>query len=208
MSASFNYHFLGTFWQKQFQFVEVVTCTEDAGLAMMDRLLHPDLHNVCQQCEGLFLRRLRQRLSVPPALSLHEKFMVTKEIYSDLACDPLLASMHEVEELHAHARVAAARSMDRRKQLPTRLFCGQYLSRWKTLHERKMGKLLRSPLTVKQTILKRLQPVVPRTLTGHDIFVKRANEERRGRGERGKQSYVQHLRRTHTHTHTVESHVG
>ena len=194
LSASFSYHFLGTFWQPQFKFIDILSYNDHDGLIRINRFMHPEEHNACTGCEGLFLRRLRQRLAEPPLLTPGEMLVVVKEVSTSLACDPLLASMHQVEDLHAHARIAAARSTDRRKHLPVRIFSGQYFSRWPTLHITKMG-----PLSIRQTILKtkRVRPLKPRTLTGHDIYVKRANAKRRVSAQRGGVSYRAHLTSTH-----------
>ena len=176
MSASFVFHFLGTFWEPQFKMALVLECEGQEALDMISKLLQVDLHGTCPRCEGIFLVRLRERLLEPPLLSLQDQLLVVVEVYTSLACDPLITSMHLVEGLHSHSRVATARSMDRRKQLPRRIFSGQALSRWQYIHVEAMGPMKREVPSIKQVIqkTKRVQPKTSRVLVGHDLFVKDA----------------------------------
>ena len=176
MSASFVFHFLGTFWEPQFKMVLVLECEGQEALDMISKLLQVDLHGTCPRCEGIFLVRLRERLLEPPLLSLQDQLLVVVEVYTSLACDPLITSMHLVEGLHSHSRVSTARSMDQRKQLPRRIFSGQALSRWQYIHVEAMGPMKREVPSIKQVIqkTKRVQPKTSRVLVGHDMFVKDA----------------------------------
>ena len=127
---------------------------------------------------------MRARLADPPALSELERVQVVREVVDSLASDPLIASMHLVENLHAHARAGAARSLDRRKQLPCRLFASQGLVRWNSLHKRRLGKNWRPVPSIRQQILKTKrvkEQASTRVLTGHDMYVKEANRQRQRR---------------------------
>ena len=181
LSASFSFHFLGTFWQPEFDMLQILNDSLEEALLRVDKLMNPDQHGTCLKCEGLFLLRLRTRLAEPPALSEAERVEVVVEVFSSTASDPLVASMHLVEGLHAHARAGAARSMDRRKQLPRRLFASQGLVRWSELHKKRLRGKLRPVPTIRQAILKtkrvKEQPT-SRILTGHDAYVKVQNRLR------------------------------
>ena len=58
LSALFSYHFLGTFWQPQFKFIDILSYNDHDGLIRINRFMHPEEHHACTGCEGLFLRRL------------------------------------------------------------------------------------------------------------------------------------------------------
>ena len=130
----------------------------------------------------MFLCRLRERLKEPPLPTRHEQVIVTKEVYTSLDSDPLIASMHLVEGLHAHAVISCSRSMDRCKQLPRRIFAGQSLNPWQFLHTRRIGKRERLVDSIKQVLLKtkRVAPKSTRVLTGHDMYIKDATVAWRG----------------------------
>ena len=184
LSASFNYHFLGSFWQPQYEIVNILNESDEHALQRLEQFMRPEENGTCLKCEGIFLQRLRARLADPPALSALERVQVVREIVDSLASDPLIASMHTVETLHAHFRAGAARSIDRRKQLPTRLVASQSLVRWSKLHKVNLGKKWRPAPSIRQKILKTKrvkEQVSTRILTGHDMYVQEANRQRQRR---------------------------
>ena len=142
LSASFDFHFLGTFWHQQYKLLEILADSEADATNRIDRFMHPEREQRCSKCEGLFLGRLRDRLNEPPLLSPAEMASVVREVFSSVADDPLLASAHILEGYHAHARAGMARAMDRRKQLPRRIAACQTLVRWTFLHKSRLGKRL------------------------------------------------------------------
>ena len=98
------------------------------------------------------------------------------EIFENLAEDPLVVSMHELEGLHAGGRSVCARSMDRRKRLPVSVFCTQSLTRWRRLHASRLGKTRREIVPVRKHILKKPQTRGPRTSCGYNMFVSEQNK--------------------------------
>ena len=181
LSASLNFHFLGIFSQPEFHMLQILNDSLEEALPKVDRFMNPNQHGICTKCEGLFLQRLRSRLGEPPALSEPERVEVVTEVFSSVASDPLVASMHLVEGLHAHASAGIARSIDRRKQLPHRLFASQGLVRWSALHKKRVGGQMQPVPSIRQTILKTKRPkeeTTSRIMTGHDAYVKEQNELR------------------------------
>ena len=135
-----------------------------------------------RQVRGFVLRRLRDRPNEPPLLSQAEMVSVVREVFSSVADDPLIASAHSLEGLHAHTRAGMARSIDRRKQIPRRLAACQTLVRWAFLHKTRLGNRLRPVGLIKKKIMKNkrlAEEPFSRVLTGHDMYVKQANRERR-----------------------------
>ena len=103
---------------------------------------------------------------------------VVLEIFENLAEDPLIASMHELEGLHAGARSVCARSMFRRKRLPVSVFATQSLTRWRTVHGSRLGKMRREVLSVRKHIMKKPKTRGPRTKCGFNMFVRAENKSR------------------------------
>ena len=119
------------------------------------------------------------------------------EVVSSLCEDPLVASMHDVEDLHAAARQVAARSMSRRKRRPTRFFTCQSLTRWNRRHQLRMGKAYRPPSSVKQKITKKKDVKFNKRVSGHNLFVRDEQAARRARGDKGRDNYEAFLTATH-----------
>ena len=99
-----------------------------------------DVEPPCKKCQGGFLAKLRCRMNASPASTLQEEFEVGLDIITSLADDALTISKHELEGLHAAARLVLARSMDRRKKLPVSVFASQALTRWVGMHRSSVGK--------------------------------------------------------------------
>ena len=71
----------------------------DARLDRMNVFLSPEIHRTCPKCEGTFLVGLRDRLNAPPKVTIQEKMQVVVDIFTSIAEDPLMVSMHEVKIL-------------------------------------------------------------------------------------------------------------
>ena len=122
------------------------------------------------------------RLNACPALTLKGKLEVVIDIFTSLANDPLIISIHELEGLHAAARSVLARSMDRRKKLPVSVFASQALTPWVGMHKSRLGTLYRAPLPVLKHILKKARTSDKiRSKSGH-TFHDRAERHQDGIG--------------------------
>ena len=100
LSGSFRYRLLLLFWENPMEMFRVLSETPAEQLIRLRQFTSPN-ENRCPKCEGLFLLRLRERLNAPPLLTDEEKVQVVLEIFENLAEDPFIASMHELEGLHA-----------------------------------------------------------------------------------------------------------
>ena len=189
MSASFRSRFLGTFWEKPMDMLNMLNVEGDRRQDMMNVFLSPDEHNVCSKCEGVFLVRLRCRLIAPPVLSLEEKTAVVMEIFESIAEDPMMVSMHQVEVMHAQAKAAMVKATIRRKKLPVTLASCLSIGRWRTLHLSRMGDKMRPVDSVRKHILKKPEPL-PRTKCGHNLFLREENERRNDLHTQNKQKQV------------------
>ena len=177
LSGSFRYRFLLLFWENPMEMFRVLRETPAEQLIRIRQFTSPS-ENRCSKCEGLFLLRLRERLNAPPLLADEEKVQVVLEIFENLAEDPLIASIHELEGLHAGARSVCARSMCRRKRLPVSVFATQSLTRWRTLHGSRLGGTRRKVLSVRKHLLKKPKTRGSRTSCGFNMFVRAENKSR------------------------------
>ena len=132
LSASFRARVKGIWWERPWTMVQVLCEARDAQLVRVRTLVETD--PFCRKCQGRFLIMLRTRLVAAPVLTLDEQLTVVLEIFTSLANDPLIASIHELEGLHASSRALLARSMCRRKRMPVSVFATQALIRWKGVH--------------------------------------------------------------------------
>ena len=176
-------------------FVQVLSEPRDIQLERVRVFVVTD--PLCPKCQGRFLIMLRERLRAPPALMLEEQLTVVIDIFISLASDPLIASIHGFEGLHAASRCLLARSMDRRKKMPVTAFATQALTRWCAMHRSRMGKRLLPVQSVKNHILKRARtPKFACSKSGHNMFVRKQNRLRKQSGAQGQASYDAHLAAT------------
>ena len=191
LSAAFLMRFLlGAFWGESYSFLKILDEEGEAKKRRLTIFMDPAANQVCPKCEGGFLGKMRERLAAPPALSVDEQVRVYEDASRSIAEDPLIVSMHLVEGLHAAARQSCSRGMDKRKKLPVHLFSQQYLVRRESLHKSRMGKKYVGQVSVRKHILKNTkteawriegqgQKHKRRRTTGHDLFMRDSNQQRR-----------------------------
>ena len=112
-----------------------------------------------------------------PQFCLGEQVDLVVGVYTSIAEDPYIASMHPVELMHVFSSCVVQRSMTRRRRAPYKVVAVQFLQRWVACNKRVLGKWLRPVPSSKRVLkpnLKRPNARGPsRQVTAHNIFVKR-----------------------------------